>query len=394
MKRIKRILLGLVWALAFPVRYILVSRKYVESPIRWEEEKNDIIERANWLCDKVIVTPKSLLKNMPSILGDYYGGQWAIYSCSMLTAALYNISRIYPEEKEHNIQRIKRLIDIVLSPELRKYDTNAWKEDALLSLNGNKSHMTYLSILSWMILNYKNIGGDSNYDDLLHSCCEAMHRRMLMSEDLNLLSFPRTPIFLPDMLVAIVALKQYSILYNGKYSDTVDAWLNKAKTIWKHKSTGLLKSMLPTKKNPKRRTLRGSYSALNCYYLTLIDSEFAESQYYSLLKAFYSDDAEDIFWGIHEYLQKRPRFKLDVDAGPIVFGISASGTAFAIGAATYFNDWKTRSELLHTAEIAGQTIKRKHKSHYRLGELVIVGEATMLAMRTLTKILNDNNISK
>lgn len=27
-------------------------------------------------------------------------------------------------------------------------------------------------------------------------------------------------------------------------------------------------------------------------------------------------------------------------------------------------------------------IKRKHKSHYRLGELVIVGEATMLAMRT------------
>lgn len=172
---------------------------------------------------------------MPSILGKYYGGQWAIYSCSMLTAALYNISRIYPEEKEQNIQRIERLIDIVLSPELREYDR-----------------------------------------------------------------------------------------------------LNKAKTIWRHKSTGLLKSKLPTKKNTKRRTLWGSYSALNCYYLSLIDPEFAESQYYSLVKAFYSDDVEDIFWGIHEYLQKRPRFKLDVDAGPIVFGLSASGTAFAIGAATFF----------------------------------------------------------
>lgn len=114
--------------------------------------------------------------------------------------------------------------------------------------------------------------------------------------------------------------------------------------------------MLPTKKNTKRRTLRGLLPALNCYYLTLIDPEFAESQYYSLVKAFYSDDAEDIFWGIYEYLQKRPRFKLDVDAGPIVFGLSASRTAFAIGAATFFNDWKTRSELLHTAEIAGQTV--------------------------------------
>ena len=199
----------------------------------------------------------------------------------LLVFNVYNISRIYPEEKEQNIQRIERLIDIVLSPELREYDR-----------------------------------------------------------------------------------------------------LNKAKTIWRHKSTGLLKSMLPTKKNTKRRTLRGSYSALNCCYLSLIDPEFAESQYYSLVKAFYSDDVEDIFWGIHEYLQKRPRFKLDVDAGPIVFGLSASGTAFAIGAATFFNDWKTRSKLLHTVEIAGQTVKRKHTRHYRLGELVIVGEATTLAMRT------------
>lgn len=383
MRTIKRLVISLVWALAFPIRLIIVKRKYVESsPIFWEKEKKDIIGRANWLCDKIIVSPRNLLRNMPSILGKYYAGQWAIYSCSMLTAALYNISRIYPEEKEQNIQRIERLIDIVLSPELREYDTNAWKEDALLSLSGKKSHMTYLSILSWMILNYKKAGGGSRHDKLLHSCCEAMHRRMLMSDDLNLLSFPRTPIFLPDMLVAIVALKQYGILYDGKYSTTVDAWLNKAKTIWRHKSTGLLKSMLPTKKNTKRRTLRGSYSALNCYYLSLIDPEFAESQYYSLLKTFYSDEAEDIFWGIHEYLQKRPRFKLDVDAGPIVFGLSASGTAFAIGAATFFNDWKTRSKLLHTAEIAGQTVKRKHTRHYRLGELVIVGEATTLAMRT------------
>ena len=102
------------------------------------------------------------------------------------------------------------------------------------------------------------------------------------------------------------------------------------------KRTGLLQTKLPTKKNTKRQTQRCSYSAKNCYYLSLIDPEFAESQYYSLLKTFYSDEAEDIFWGIHEYLQKRPRFKLDVDAGPIVLDLCASGTAFAIGAATFF----------------------------------------------------------
>lgn len=94
------------WMSSVP-RQFITARSQV--PIRdvssWEEEKQEIIERANWLCEKVIVDPKQLIAAMPQMLGPHYMGQWAIYSCSFLAFALYNISRLYPEHKEACIER-------------------------------------------------------------------------------------------------------------------------------------------------------------------------------------------------------------------------------------------------------------------------------------------------
>jgi hypothetical protein len=111
----------------------------------------------------------------------------------------------------------------------------------------------------------------------------------------------------------------------------------------------------------------------------LINEEFAYEQYLNMKNVFKKDEP---LCCIKEYLRKSPMFKLDPDAGPIIGGMSPSGTAFGIGSATFFEDWNFRNKMLETAEIAGQTIKEDNKRHYRLGEYVIVGEATTLAMKT------------
>jgi hypothetical protein len=85
---------------------------------------------------------------------------------------------------------------------------------------------------------------------------------------------------------------------------------------------------------------------------------------------------------IREYLHRSPLFRFDHDAGPILFGLSPSGTAFGIGSATYFGDWRLRKRLLTTAELAGCTIRWRGKRHYLLGDFALVGEAAVLAMRT------------
>lgn len=378
---------GIMWMAELMVTKI---KGVDDFPIRttsaWEEEKQDILERTKWLCDKVLCgDPNKLLDAMPNLLGRAYGAQWAIYSCTHLNAALRNISRLYPELQQRCLQRMEECIKMVLTPEIRAYDTIPWKEDALETLAGKKSHMTYLSLLSWIITDYKLAGGTSTcFDTYLHGCCEALNRRMLKEPDLCLLSFPGCMVFIPDMMFAIVALHNYSKLYEGKYADSVQAWLTKAKAEFRHKRTGLLVAKLRTRyKNSQ--PVSGAYTALSCYCLTQLDDEAFAREQYEKMKQYMTHTAsmgKNELFGIREKLSKLQKFSFNPDAGPIVYGLSASGTAWAVGAATYFGDWEYRSKLLRTAELAGCTQYGKGERHYRLGEIVIVGEAVALAMKT------------
>ena len=75
-------------------------------------------------------------------------------------------------------------------------------------------------------------------------------------------------------------------------------------------------------------------------------------------------------------------FGFDIDAGPLIFGLSPSGIGFALGAATSLDDKEFRKTLLRTIEIGGCTIRWFDKSHYMVSDLALVAEAIILAMRT------------
>ena len=349
----------------------------------FDGEKKDIILRANYLTSKVATSPQELLDEMTSGIGAQFQGEWALYSCSMTTAALANIAILYPQNKELSIKFIAQIIDIALSPEIREYDAYSWMEDPMEGVYGDLSHISYYSHIAWMISRYKQIGGGNKFDDIYHSLCKAMNRRILQCPYLNLPTYPDGYIYIPDMLVAIVALHNYSCQYDGKYTTTVDMWIERARNEWIDKETGLVASMLAENFDSVEIELpiRGSYSSLNCYYLSLIDPEFAKEQYDCLKKNLKQGFLID---GIKEYHDRTCLMGFDIDAGPIIFNLSPSGTAFAIGCATSLDDMKFRNQLLKTAEIAGSTVTWFGKSHYLLANWALVGEAITLAMRTST----------
>ena len=347
----------------------------------FDGEKKEIIRRANYLTSLVCTTPQDLLNEMPSGIGEQFQGEWALYTCSMTSAALANIAILYPQNKELSIKFIGQIIDIAMSEEIREYDRLRWREDPLDGIYGNLSHISYYSHLAWMISRYKQIGGDGKYDDLYDSLCDAMNRRIRQSKSLNLPTYPGEYIYIPDMLVAIVALANYSSQYNGKYFSTVNLWMERAKREWIDNETGLVASFLEEDKDSIQIVLpvKGSYSALNCYYLSLVDPEFAKEQYDCLMKNYKQGFP---FAGIKEYHDRTCLFGMDIDAGPIIFNLSPSGTAFTIGCATSLDDMEFRNKLLKTAEIGGSTVTWFGKSHYLLANLALVGEAIVLAMRT------------
>ena len=347
----------------------------------FERERKSIIHRANYLTAKVCTTPQSLINEMPNGIGEQFQGEWALYTCSMTSAALANIAILYPQNKELSIKFIGEIIDIALSEEIKEYDRVRWMEDPMDGIYGNLSHISYYSHVAWMISRYKQIGGDGKYDGLYHSLCKAMNRRIRQSKSLNLPTYPGEYIYIPDMLVAIVALANYSSQYEGKYSTTVNMWVERAKKEWIDKETGMVASFLEVCNDSVQivQPVKGSYSALNCYYLSLVDSEFAKEQYDYLLKNY---KQEFPFAGIREYHDRTCLFGMDIDAGPVVFNLSPSGTAFAIGCATSLDDIEFRNKLLKTAEIGGSTVTWFGKSHYLLANFALVGEAIVLAMRT------------
>lgn len=110
-----------------------------------------------------------------------------------------------------------------------------------------------------------------------------------------------------------------------------------------------------------------------------IDKAFAREQYDTLKSLFWKDT-----WvtGLKEYWDRWYYFGMDIDAGVILFELSPSGTAFFAGPATYFGDARVRSGILKTAEVAGHTVGSGDNRHYLLGNVALVGEAIMLAMRT------------
>lgn len=376
---------GMAFLIVVIIALIAVKAIWVSCSINgigsFETEKKDIIRRANYLTSKVATTPQKLLEEMPSGIGEQFQGEWAIYSCSMTCAALANIAILYPKNKELSIKFIGEIIDIALSEEIKEYDRLRWGEDPMDGIYGNRSHISYYSHVAWMISRYKQIGGDRKYDGLYHTLCRSMNRRIRQSPIMNLPTYPGESIYIPDMLVAIVALNNYASQYNGEYSSTVKLWIERAKKEWIDKETGLLASFLVDNGSSAEIELpvKGSYSALNCYYLSLIDTEFAKEQYDSLKEHFKQTFP---FNGISEYHDSSCWLGMDIDAGPIIFNISPSGTAFAIGCATSLGDMEFRSQLLKTAEIAGSTIRWFDKSHYLLANVALVGEAIALAMRT------------
>ena len=351
------------------------------------KEQTEIVRRANYLISKVATSPKQLMDAMPRQIPSQFQGEWAIYSCSMTCKALANIAALYPQNVYK--EQIARIISIAMSVEIRGYDAERWDEDPFKGLDGNVSHLSYYSHLAWMIGEYKLVYNDHQFDTLYHSLCRAMYRRISDSPILNIPTYPFEQIYIPDMLVAIVALNIYSKIYHGKYQDLVQKWINTAKREWMDQETGLLASLMSTG-GTISPMIKGSYSALNCYYLSLIDTDFAKQQF-QILKKYFKQTLPFIA-GIKEYHTKKCLFGLDIDAGPIVFGLSPSGTGFAIGTATMCNDSKIRKQLLRTAEIAGCTVSYNGKSHYLLANVVLVGEAIILAMRTNKRVTKNNYI--
>lgn len=90
-----------------------------------------------------MTTPQIVMEEMPGGMSAQFQGEWAMYSCSMFAAALTNIAKIYPIQKEVSLGYVDKLIGMVMSSEIREYD----RKDG-----GGKMHLRALMVIIAMFL--------------------------------------------------------------------------------------------------------------------------------------------------------------------------------------------------------------------------------------------------
>ena len=336
--------------------------------------KDDVLSRRRYLIEKLYGVEAAITK-MPSHLSSQFQGEWALVTYSMLTAGLTNIAFIYPETRQESLLVVKALIKNALTLESRQFDSARWGEDPIESLDGHNGHIGYLGHLNFMIGAYRFLGGDQEFNQLHHEISAALQRRLVASPGFCLETYPNELIYLPDNVVVIASLANFSRLSGGVYRESVTAWIKIAKNNLLDPELHLLPFQLDSYCNPVGG-VRGSGAGWNAFYLPFIDKSFATEQFEMVKKHLVQTW---LITGVREY--PRGVFGLgDVDSGPVIFGLSPSGTGFAIAGAVHTRDADLLGKFLFTGELVGSSVQWSNDRFYLFAPLV--GDSIILAMKT------------
>ena len=337
--------------------------------------KKDLLARRRWLLRNV-ATESFSLKQMPPFSPTIMRQEWAIGTLSMTSGALANLVFLYPETRQESKEAIAKMIERILRDDLASYENYWWGESALSTLNGKNGHIGYLAHLNFMLGAYRAVGGDARYNRLHRSISDALARRVLESPHHYLETFPGQ-IFIPDNAATIASLGIAQLTDGADYEQPIEAWLAQTREHLLDPATGIIRPWIDSD-GKGYGPPRGSYAAWTVYYLNWVDRSLALEQYQRLKTNF----AVKLPLGLAA-LREYPRgYKgpADVDSGPVIFGLSTSGTGFVVAGARLSGDANYLHGLLTVAEAVGSTVGTRDARHYLFAP--VVGEAILLAMKT------------
>jgi hypothetical protein len=336
-------------------------------------EAEDFLERRRYLLRKLRILS---LDDMPALLPDQFKGEWMVGTLSMSAAALVNLALRFPETRDESIEVLHGIIRRMEASDARAFDRHRWGVDPIDSLEGPGAHIGYLGHLAWILSGFRTLSADTRYDDLYRRVAAALSRHVAAVPGRCAETYPGE-VYLPDNLVVYASLRRADLLFGTDFGAPVDRWVDKVAATQMDPENGLLPFRLRDDCTPLTRG-RGSGAGWNAFYLPFVDRALARSQMIRLRDTLFSR-AIGVFPGIREY--PRGTFGLgDVDSGPVILGLSPSGTGFALSTAVYLGDAAMLHALLFTAEVVGTTVEAGDERWYLTAPLV--GEAIVLAMKS------------
>ncbi len=300
--------------------------------------------------------------------------EWLFGTHMMAAMGFGQVVLDHPEDRDVSLARMERCLEAMLDERARSFDTKAWNEDPLASLDGDKGHAAYLGYAGLALGLHRVLRPGSRFAPQHDAIAAALARRIDESPTGFLETYPGE-IYPVDNAAAVATIALHARATRRPMPPAVTKALEAMRKHAIDGKSGLLVQAVNAD-GSRRDVARASGTALAAYFLAYADQAASRTLYRALEKEQFRTVLG--FGAVLEYGDDGGRG--DIDSGPIALGFGVSATGFALGAARIHDDRETFTALYATAHLFGAPFDENGTRTYTTGGPL--GDAILFAMMT------------
>jgi len=303
-----------------------------------------------------------------------FDAEWRFGTAVMAALGFGQVALEHPELARWARGEMDRALDAALAKGGRAFDSEAWGEDALATLDGDRGHVACLGYVNLALSLRRVLERDNRFAADNDRISLALARRFAAGP-IVLETYPgeRYPV---DNSAAVASIGLRSRALGTPDDGTVARFVAGARRQLVDPSSGLLVQAVDAEGRPADAP-RGSGTALAAYFLSFADPDFAAELHAAVRRRLAGDVLG--FGVIREYANDRAG-RGDIDSGPLVFGWSISAMGFDLGAARAHGDPAAFRDLYRAFDLFGAP--RRDGSELALVSGGPLGNAILFAMLT------------
>jgi hypothetical protein len=305
-----------------------------------------------------------------------FDAEWRFGSAVMAALGFGQTAFAHPELRDWALEEMDRALDRALSERGRRFDRDAWHEDALDAIDKPNGHAAFFGYLNLALSLRRFVAGESRFSAENDRFTQALATRFDASPLAIVETYPgeRYPV---DNTAGIASVALHDRALGQAPRPLVERCLSTFRARYVDRQTGLLVQAVDAQGAPADRP-RGSGTALAVYFVSFTDAALSGELYAALR----SELAGDVlgFGVIREYPRGSGGWHGDIDSGPLVFGWSISAMGFALAGTRIHRDPRAFTELYRAMDLFGAPYARRGEAHFvAAGPL---GNAILFAMLT------------
>ena len=307
-----------------------------------------------------------------------FDGQSAIAIYQMAILGMGQIIREHPERRDEYLPAMRDAAARMTDPRTLPTATRAWRHNGLDAMAPGEGH-AYLGYINLALGMLRAVDPATPYAALNDRLTAALAERLDRSPTGLIETYPGET-WPPDVAAVAGSIGLHATVTGVDRRALLARWAARFEACAVHRSGYLVQRVKSGTCKPIDAP-RGSGTAIASYFIAFADPRLSRRLYDPL-----RGDGRVCalgFCGIREYA---PGFhgKGDVDAGPMLMGVSVGATGFALGAARAHGDADLFRELYRSAHLAGVPVGAGGQTKFAAGGAL--GNALLLAMLTANRV--------